>query len=69
MADQHDDYPEGFMDERCGAFFGTSFIKAFAYGIAYVVMFVICTFIYGKLIAVTGSRQTRTERAKVHDVG
>ena len=28
------------------AFFGTSFIKTFAYGIAYVIMFVICTLFY-----------------------
>ncbi len=51
------------------AFFGTSFVKTFAYGIAYVVMFVICTFVYGKLIDVAGSRQTKTEPAKVHGVG
>ena len=29
------------------AFFGTSFIKTFVYGIAYVIMFIICTFVYG----------------------
>ena len=51
------------------AFFGTSFIKTFAYGIAYVIMFVICTFVYGKLIAVAGSRQTENVHAKVHDMG
>ena len=51
------------------SFFGTSFVKTFAYGIAYVIMFIICTLVYGKLIAVTGSRQTKNEPAKVHDVG
>lgn len=29
------------------AFFGTSFIKTFVYGIAYVIMIIICTFVYG----------------------
>ena len=29
------------------AFFGTSFIKTFVYGIAYVIMIVICTLLYG----------------------
>ena len=37
------------------AFFGTSFIKTFAYGIAYMLMFVICTLIYG---IITGKLKT-----------
>ena len=51
------------------AFFGTSFIKTFAYGIAYVIMFVICTLLYGKVIAVAGSRQSKIEHAEAHDMG
>lgn len=38
------------------AFFGTSFIKTFAYGIAYVIMIIICTFLYG-----LGKRSNRRE--------
>lgn len=38
------------------AFFGTSFIKTFAYGIAYVIMIIICTFLYG-----LGKRSNRSE--------
>ena len=51
------------------AFFGTSFIKTYAYGIAYVIMFVICTLIYGKLVAISGCRLTQTERVEAHDIG
>jgi hypothetical protein len=51
------------------AFFGTSFIKTFAYGIAYVIMFVICTLVYGKLIALLGSRQTKVTPVEVNDIG
>ena len=36
--------------------FGTSFIKTFAYGIAYVIMIIICTFLYG-----LGKRSNRSE--------
>ncbi len=42
------------------AFFGTSFIKTFVYGIAYVIMIIICTLLYG-----VGKRGNRSELFQV----
>jgi len=39
------------------AFFGTSYVKTFAYGIAYAIMIMICTFVYG-----LGKRINREEK-------